>query len=87
MEKSEAALDAIRELIPVVEKISRLHGFIHKRKPARINGVEGFLVWDYIVWNEITFDDMNGNMYSFFSSMSDKKTKKKWKKLVKEYGV
>ena len=63
------------------------HGIIHKRAEAKMNGIRGFLVWDYIFWNEITFDDMDGNIISFFNSVSDKKTKAVWNQLVDEYGI
>lgn len=44
--------------------------------PAEINGAKGFLIWDYIIYNEITFKDMNDNIYSLFSSVSDDETEK-----------
>ena len=54
---------------------------------AEINGIRGFLVWDFIVYNEITFDDAEGNIMSFFTSMSDDETEAEWNRLVRKYGV
>lgn len=62
------------ELISGVLKEGQIiHGIVHKRMPAAINGEKGFLVWDWVVWNEITFDYLdNTKWYSLFKSMSDK---------------
>ena len=71
----------------ILKNLSRVHGIIHKQTMAEFNGVKGFLIWDYIIWNEITFDDMEGNSYSLFSSISDNGTEKVWEELSKRYGV
>ena len=81
-------LDLLKDVIgPAVKAVSKMHGFIHKRTDVEINGVKGFLVWDFILYNEITFDDINGNIYSFFSSFSDKDTEREWNKLVDKYSI
>lgn len=69
------------------EILKKVHGIVYKRTAAEINGVKGSLVWDYIIWNEITFDDMEGNIISLFSSASDRDTEKVWEELLKKYGV
>lgn len=83
-------LEIIRELIPVakiaVRKASKLHGFIHKTTEAEIGGIRGRLVWDYIVYNEITFDDEYGHIISLFTGL-DKATKAEWNRLVDEYAI
>lgn len=86
-EKTMAVLAIIQQLIPEAKKISKAHGFVHKRAEAEINGIRGFLVWDFIVYNEITFDDSEGNIMSFFTSMSDDETEAEWNRLVRKYGV
>ena len=86
-EKAMAVLAIIQQLIPEAKKISKAHGFVHKRAEAEINGIRGFLVWDFIVYNEITFDDSEENIMSFFTSMSDDETEAEWNRLVKKYGV
>jgi len=80
--KATDVLKAIQVSMP----LAKIHGKIHKRVDAEINGVKGFLVWDFIIYNEIFFEDMNGHMFSFFSSMSDEKTQSEWDELVKKYG-
>lgn len=64
-----------------------IYGFIHDKKEAEIRGIRGFLVWDFIVWNEITFDCMDGNIISFFTSGSDEETQTRWNELVDRYGI
>lgn len=39
------------------------------------------------MYNEITFDDAEGNIISLFTSISDKATKAEWNRLVDEYGI
>ena len=84
-------LGIIKEVIPVaklaVREASKLHGIVYKREPAEVNGIRGCLVWDYILLNEITFDDVDGNIISFFTSISDKETAVRWDQLVSEYGI
>ena len=83
----ELVLRLLSEVLPVVKEIFRAHGFVHKRETVEINGAKGFLVWDFIIYNEITFDDMDGNCYSFFTSVSDEETEEKWNELVVKYGI
>ena len=78
------ALDAAGKLI---DRVGPIYGSVHKCTTAVINGKKGFLVWDSIVWNEITFQDEDGKIMPFFTSMSDKETEKEWNDLVKKYGV
>ena len=89
--KALAVLTAVQAAIPVAEFVLReapkIHGFIHKRVEAEINGIHGFLVWDYIAYNEITFDDDKGNVMSFFTSISDKETEARWNELIDMYGI
>ena len=84
-------LEIIKAVIPTakiaIREASKLHGFIHKTEEAEIGGIRGRLVWDYIVYNEITFDDAEGNIVSLFTSMSNDKTKAEWDRLVKIYGI
>ena len=77
----------IEAIGPTVKEISRMHGIVHKRAAVEINGLKGFLVWDYIIYNEITFDDESGNIYSFYTSTSDDETEKEWDKLIQKYGI
>lgn len=71
-----------------IEKgVKSTYGFIHKRTTAEVNGKTGFLIWDYILYNEISFQDEEGNIISFFHSASDEKTEAEWNNLVEKYGI
>ena len=70
-----------------IAEIIRKPGFVHDRTEAQIQGMDGFLVWDYLLYNEIYFETLDGKMISFYSSISDEETKRKWDKLVELYGV
>ena len=64
------------------------YGFIHKQAIIKYRGKEGRLVWDYILFNELTFEDSEtGKQYSLGMSASDKKTEAIFNELVSRYGV
>lgn len=76
--------------------LGRGYGFIEKKAKVNIDGVPGKLVWNYVLWHDITFETKmkkNGKMgkkkkqYELYTGLSRKKAKKKWKKLIAEYGV
>lgn len=77
-------LAAIPEAVQILTKT---YGVIHKQIPAEIDGVQGFLIWDYILYNEITFKDMDDNIQSLFKSPDDSETEEKWDELEKKYGI
>lgn len=52
-----------------------------------MNGQKGRIVWDYIIWNELTFENEQGEKASLFTSMSDTETKEKFDLLVDKYGI
>lgn len=85
--KPTEILEIIQEMVPMAKLIFKTHGRIHDRKEAEVNGIRGFLVWDSILYNEITFDDMEGNIISLFTSGSNEKTEAKWNELIDKYGV
>lgn len=87
MEAKEIFKLLVGALPEIVQILSKTYGVIHKQTQAEINGVQGFLIWDYILFNEITFKDMNENIYSLFKSADNSETEKKWDELEKKYGV
>ena len=80
-------VEGIEIIIEGGKKLKGIYGPIHKRVPAKIKGIEGFLIWDYIVWNEITFKSDEGEIWSFFTSFSDQETEDVWNELAKRYGT
>lgn len=71
-----------------IHGLGAIPGFVHKRRPAEILGVKGWLVWDYIIYNEIFFEDAEQKIsVTFFQSISDAKTEEEWNELVERYGI
>lgn len=83
----EAILASIPLVIEAENSIRKQYGFIHKREEVEINGKRGFLICDYILCNEITFQDDKGDMISFGISFSDDETEQLWNELTKKYGI
>ena len=84
METILSALDAIGGF---VKSTKGEYGFIERQAFIKYRGKEGRLVWDYILLNELTFEDSEtGEQYSLGKSASDKKTEKIFNELVEKYG-
>ncbi len=63
------------------------YGIVHKRHPITYGGQKGYLVWDYIIWNELTFENANTHeKISLFNSISDSETEEKFNEYVRIYG-
>jgi len=61
-------------------------GFIHKTCDVVMDGNKGILVWDYVVYNEISFvNEKTKSIKSLFKSISDSKTEKEFERLKKRY--
>ena len=78
---------AIPHIMKAAEAVQKVYGPIHKRTTAEVNGKKGFLIWDYMLANEITFQDEDGEIKSFFFSFSDEETEEKWNEYVAKYGT
>jgi hypothetical protein len=66
---------------------SKPYGIVHKSEPIVYMGKKGRLVWDYIIWNELTFEDIGtGEKYSLVNRLSDEEMEKKFNELVIKYG-
>lgn len=77
-----AVLSAAGEMID-----KKPYGIVHKRHPIIYNGQNGYLVWDYIIWNELTFENAHTHeKMSLFNSISDKETEERFNELVGLYG-
>lgn len=84
---NELIKSAVKELVEWIEK-EKPFGFIHRTAPINYCGEPGLLVWDYIVWNEITFvDNKTKFKQSLYSSFSDQNTEAKFNELVSRYGI
>ncbi len=87
------------EVIKMLEPIFKIaglaledkpYGIVKERIPIRINNIDGWLVWDYIVWNELTFEyeDKDGTRkLSLFNKINDEETQNKFDELKSKYGI
>jgi len=74
--------------IQLVGTLKDKYGIIHKQAFIKYKGHEGRLVWDYILLNELTFEDFEtGERYSLGFSGTDKNTEKLFDELVEKFGV
>lgn len=85
---SPGVVKAVADLLRlVIEKASRAYGFIHRAEIVTINGKHGYLIWDWIIANEITFlPNDQGEIVSLLVSMDDAATARRFDELVAEYG-
>ena len=87
------AFDLIVRTVQTGEKASELvvktapYCIVKKREPVVYNGLTGWLVWDYLIWNELTFEDRDsGKKYSVLNKFSDEETEKAFDEFVAKYG-
>lgn len=75
------------ELVTYLKELCPKFGIIHKTEVIKKEGtVEGYLVWDYILWNEISYISADGqNIQRLFNSTSDEKTEKEFQKLILQF--
>ena len=79
------ALDTVGK---VASALKDKYGIIHKQAFINYHGRNGRLVWDYIILNELTFEDEEtGEQYSLGLSASDKKTEEIFNELVKRFRI
>ncbi|MDD3021250.1 MAG: hypothetical protein PHX61_09805 [Alphaproteobacteria bacterium] len=80
------ALQTTAELFAWI-KTEKPFGIVRDTSEIRYMGKTGLLVWDYIVWNELTFVDAETKTkQSLFTSIHDDETKQKFDALVHKYG-
>lgn len=87
----------IKKIIRTIETVSngidviireKPYGIVHESAFVDIEGQKGRIVWDYIIWNELTFEvTETGKKLSLLSGRSDAETKEKFDELVSKYGV
>lgn len=84
-EKNKAIDILVKEAIRIA---TRTYGIVHKSTPAIMNGCKGFIIWDYILYNELTFlNSETGEIVSLYHSLSDEKMEKRYQEFAHKYGV
>lgn len=59
-------------------------GIIIRESKATLFGKSGRLIWHYHIYNEIVFEDLEGNRETIFISKSDLQTKEKYLEILME---
>ena len=78
LKAGEAVSDCLR---------TKPYGIIHKSALITYCGKKGRLVWDYILWNELTFEDLEtGDKYSLANRFSDAEAEAFFNDYVSRYG-
>lgn len=66
------------------------YGIVKERIPVKIFEKSGWVVWDYIIWNELTFEYVEEDKtvkMSLFQDISDRKTEERLRKIEEKYGI
>lgn len=80
-----ALAEALSEAIRLA---SRTYGAVHKAVPAVISEEKGFLIWDYILFNELTFlNSETKEITSLFTSFSDEEMENRFNEFAMKYGT
>lgn len=77
-------------MLPTLEKVLSMvgknFGVIHRSEAITMNGVEGYLIWDYVIYNELTFvNGKTGEHTSLFTSFSDRETAQRFDEYVSKH--
>ena len=81
---AEAAKGFVEAAEGVKNLIGKPYGLVKRREECIYEGQKAALVWDHIIWNEIT-REVNGEKISEFTSMDAQETEKKFEELLKKY--
>jgi hypothetical protein len=77
----------IELLKEILDRAERTYGVVHKATPATMNGEQGYLIWDWILFNELTFYNPNTKtVVSLFTTFSDSEMKEEFEKCENKYG-
>jgi len=82
--------DVMREslLKEALKFASRTYGIIHKATPAFMNNYNGFLIWDFQVYNELTFfNSETKDFISLYHSVLDEKMESMFYEFAEKYGI
>ena len=92
IDKVIKVLESIAKIAGAVDAVNEStkdkYGIIRKRAPIKYLGKEGYLVWDHLLLNELTFEDSEtGKQYSLGLSPFAEKIEEIFDEMVKRYGI
>lgn len=80
--------DAEEKILEEALKIaSRKYGTIFKVTPASMSNNRGYLIWDFLIYNELTFlNAEKGKILSLYHSVLDEKMEIMYYEFAEKYG-
>lgn len=88
IEDFKEIVKTITDINNFVKNLCITFGFIHKAEPIKYGEKFGFLVWDYILYNEITFISVDKEIIQrLFTSISDDVTENEFNVLVQKFKI
>lgn len=86
--KAKFAEKLVDELIEWLKNIDDGFCFIERREPVIYDGIPGALVWDYAIYNEITFvEKETGKKHRLYTNIKDDETRQKYEEYIEKYGI
>lgn len=84
-----AVLGAVTAAVKLIQASERTIGVVECSRPAVVNGRTGFIVWDWMVLNEVYFapDDPKARPQSFWTGTSNRRARREFDEAVRRYGV
>ena len=67
----------------VLSTVTKSYGLIERREAVEFENKPCWLVWDYLIYNDITLEEREtGKQIRLFSSISDEKTEAKFNEII-----
>lgn len=87
--QTEAVKAAVTMVKDLLDRAERGQGIVHMANPARVGSNEGFIVWDYLIYNEVYFiaNDPKMRIQSFVRTASDATAQQAFDEQVNRYGI
>lgn len=82
---AEKLIDGLMEWLKTIDDG---FGFIERREPIIYDGIPGALVWDYVIYNEITFVEREtGKKHRLYTNIDDGETRLRYDEYLEKYGI
>jgi hypothetical protein len=84
---SSVALRIVDDLTQIMSEQSQNLGIVEAACQTQRQGQEGFLVWHYVLYNEVSFVATNGHVESLYTSICDDYAKTEFDRLKAELEI
>ena len=85
---TEELLSALHDILDISAEVrdaikEQPYGAIERRELLEFQGKQYWLVWDYIIYNEITLEEVDtGKQIKMWTGFSDKKCEEEYNKIL-----